>query len=170
MKNFQVKNVGIFPFTCLTARLVHFEQSLNTRPFVPASADATDWDVLTPNHFLLGTAGSALPSNLSCNSDHGRRNEREQAFSDAMWNRWLREYVATMNRQSQWSCSADRDLKTGNLVCIIEATIPGGHYSLARVVKLNYSSDAFARSAEVKTEFFHCPFDAVIQKLFILLL
>ena len=76
-----------FPFTCLTARLVHFEESLSTRSLVPAMADATDFDVLTPNHFLLGTAGSGLPSNFSCNFDHRRRNARAQAFSDAMWNR-----------------------------------------------------------------------------------
>ena len=31
------------------------EQSLKARPLVPASADATDLDALTPTHFLYGT-------------------------------------------------------------------------------------------------------------------
>ena len=34
------------------------EQSLNARPLVPATADATNMDALTPNHFLFGTSGS----------------------------------------------------------------------------------------------------------------
>ena len=46
----------------LTTDFCLAEQSLNARPLVPASADATDLDALTPNHFLFGTAGSTLPS------------------------------------------------------------------------------------------------------------
>ena len=75
------------------------EQSLNARPLVPASADATDLDALTPNHFLLGTAGSSLLSHCECNFDHRKRYARAQAYSDAIWNRWLREYMPTLNRR-----------------------------------------------------------------------
>ena len=61
------------------------------------------------------------------------------------------EYVPTLNRRSKWSSSADRDLKTGDLVWIVEVTSPRGYYPLARVVKLNYGSDATARSAKNRT-------------------
>ena len=43
------------------------------------------------------------------------------------------------------------NLKTGDLVWIVEPTSPRGHYPLARVLKLNYGNDSIARSAEVKT-------------------
>ena len=46
------------------------EQSLNAHPLIPASADATDLDALTPNHFLLGNVGSSLPSHLTSDFDH----------------------------------------------------------------------------------------------------
>ena len=65
--------------------------------------------------------------------------------------RWLKEYVPSINRRSKWSSPSERQLKTGDLVWIIEPTSPRGHYPLARVVKLNFGSDAVARSAEVKT-------------------
>ena len=39
----------------------------------------------------------------------------------------------------------------GDLVWIVESTSPRGHYPLARVVKLNFGSDAVARSADLKT-------------------
>ena len=100
----------------LTTTLCLAEQSLNARPLVPTSADATDLDVLTPNHVLLGTAGSSLPSTLSSDFDHRKHYARAQAYSDAIWSRWLREYVPTLNRRSKWPSSADRNLKTGDLV------------------------------------------------------
>ena len=127
------------------------EQCLNARPLTPTSTDATELDALTPNHFLLGTASSTLPTHFHAEVDHRKRYVRAQAYSDAIWNRWLKEYVPALNRRSKWSNSSDRELKTGDLVWIVEPTSPRGHYPLARVVKLNYGADAVARSAEVKT-------------------
>ena len=96
------------------------------------------------------STGSSLPSTLSSDFDHRKRYARAQAHSDAIWSRWLREYVPTLNFRSKWSSSADRKLKTGDLVWLVEATSPRGYYPLA-VVKINYGSDAIARSAEVGT-------------------
>ena len=135
----------------LTTVFCLVEQSLNARPLVPTSTDATDLDALTPNHFLLGTARSSLPSHSNYDFDHRKRYARAQAYSDAIWNRWLKEYVPTLNRRSKWHTQSDRLLKTGDLVWIVEPTSPRGYYPLARVVKLNFGSDAVARSAEVKT-------------------
>ena len=108
------------------------EQSLNTRPLVPASSDATDLDDLTLIHFLLGTAGSV------------RLRWEPQAP-------WLKEYVPSLNKRSKWPNQPERQLNTGDLVWIIEPSSPRGHYPLARVTKLNFGSDAIARSAELNT-------------------
>ena len=132
-----------------TFRLV--EKSLNARPLVPASADATDLDAITPNHFLHGTSSSVLPSHQQADIDHRKRYARAQAYSDRILNRWLRENVPTLNRRSKWSSHPNRDLKTGDFVWIVEPTSPRGHCPLARVVKLNFGTDAVARSAEVRT-------------------
>ena len=123
------------------------EQSLNACPLVPASANATDLDALTPNHFLLGTAGSSLPSHSNCDFDHRKRYARAQTYSDAIWNIWLKEYVPTLNRRSKWSSQSDRQLKTGDLVWIVEPTSPRGYYTLARVVN--------STLAEVQTTYAH---------------
>ena len=99
------------------------EQSFDARPPAPASANATEMDVLTPNHFLLGAAGSSLPSSLSSDLDYRKRYARAQAYSGAIWSRWLREYVPTLNSNSKWSSLADRDLKTGDLVWILKLLV-----------------------------------------------
>ena len=135
----------------LTTTICLFERSSNARPLVPASPDASHLAVLTPNHFLLGTSSSNLPSNLSSNFNNRKRYARAQACFDAIWSWCLKEYVPTLNRRSKWSNSTDRDLITSGLVWIVEATGPGIHYLFARVVEINYGSDAIARSAEVKT-------------------
>ena len=135
----------------LTTTFCLVEQCLNARPITPVSPEATDIDALTPNHFLLGTASSTLPSHFRPEIDHRKRYVRAQAYSDAIWNRWLKEYVPHLNCRSKWFQSSDRHLKTGDLVWLVEPTAPRGHYPLGRVVKLNYGTDAIARSAEVKT-------------------
>ena len=127
------------------------EQRINSRPLVPVSSDATDLDALTPNHFLLGTAASTLPSHQQADFDHRKRYARAQAYSDTICSRWLKDYVASLNRRSKWSNQPNRELKTGDLVWIIEPSSPRGYYPLARVVRLNYGKDAVARSAELKT-------------------
>ena len=126
------------------------EQCLNVRPITPVSPEATDIDALTPNHFLLGTASSTLPSRFRPEIDHRKRDVRAQAYSDAIWNRWLKEYVPHLNGRSKWFQSSERHMKAGDLVWLVEPTAPRGHYPLGRVVKLNYGTDSIACSAEVK--------------------
>ena len=100
------------------------EQSLNSQPLVTASADATDLDALTPNHFLHGTSCSVLPSHQQADVDHHKRYARAQAYSDTVWSRWLRDYVPTLNRRSKSSSHSNRDLMIGDLVWIVEPTSP----------------------------------------------
>ena len=92
-----------------------------------------------------------MPSHQRADVDHRKRYARAQAYSDAIWDRLLRDYVPSLNHCSNWSAQPVRDLKTGDLVWIVEPTSPRGHYPLARVVKLIYGTDAIARSAELKT-------------------
>ena len=136
----------------LTTAFCLVEQSLNARPLVLASAEATDLDALTPNQFLVETASSSLRSHSNCEFDHRERYARLQAYSDAIWGRRLKDYVPTLNRRAKWSTQSDKQLKTGDFVWIVEATSPRGYYPLERVVKLHFGSDAVARSAEVRTK------------------
>ena len=127
------------------------EQSLNSRPLVPVSSDATDLDALTPNHFLLGTAGSTMPSHQRAEVDHRKRYARAQAYSDAIWTVGSKTTFRRLTAVRSGQPNQIEISRPGDLVWIVEPTSPRGHYPLARVVKLNYGTDAVARSAELKT-------------------
>ena len=128
------------------------ENALNSRPLTPVSAYPCDLNALTPNHFLLGEYSTGIPSVVDNNElDHRKRYARAQSYANAIWSRWIRECVPTLNRRSKWQAPAEQHLKTGDLVWIVEETNPRGYYPTARIVGLRYGSDSVARSAVLRT-------------------
>ena len=128
------------------------EQLLNARPITPVSSDPHDLEALTPNHFILGHSAASFPSlSFEDNFDHKKRYARAQSYANAVWSRWLREYVPSLNKRAKWHNDSDVTLKTGDLVWVVEPDSPRGHYPLARIAKLHYGKDGCARSADIKT-------------------
>ena len=127
------------------------EQILNNRPITPVSSNHDDLEALTPNHFLLGNRSAPLPSLASyIDFDHRKRYARAQAYADAIWSRWLAEFVPLLNRRSKWSTPSTELLKVGDLVWVADESAPRGHFPMARVVELHFGSDCIARSAVIK--------------------
>ena len=127
------------------------EHALNSRPLTPVSADPSDLGALTPNHFLLGNQARSLPSIIGVDEfDHRKRYARAQSCANAIWSRWIKEYVPALNRRSKWQTPAEHHLKTGDLVWVVEETNPRGYYPTARITELRYGSDSVARSAVLR--------------------
>ena len=124
------------------------EQSLNARPITSVSASPDGFEVLTPNYFLLGQNGTSVPSlSFQEHFDHRKQYIRAQSYANAIWSRWLRDYVPALNKRSKWHSDSDVILKTGDLVWIVDEGSPRGHYPMARIKTLNYGKDNIARSA-----------------------
>ena len=83
--------------------------------------------------------------------DHRKRYARTQSYGNAIWARWLKEYVPALNRRSKWQTPAELHFKVGDLVWIVEESNPRGYYPTARIEELHYGSDSVARSAVVRT-------------------
>ena len=131
-----------------TFRLV--EQSLNNHPLTPVSSDPNHLKALTPNHFLLGHRAISFPSlHFEQNFNHRKRYARAQSYANAIWTRWLHEYVPMLNKRAKRFSSPESHLKTGDLVWLIEHNSPRGHYPLARVKSLNYGNDGIAQSTAI---------------------
>ena len=136
----------------LRTTLFLVEQSLNARPITAVSSDPLDLEALTPNHFILGQHAASFPSlSFEENFDQKKRFARAQSYANAIWTRWMREYVPSLNRRAKWHNQSDVKLKAGDLVWVIEPATPRGHYPLARILRLHYGKDGCARSADIKT-------------------
>ena len=128
------------------------EHALNSRPLTPVSADPSDLGALTPNHSLLGNQARSFPSIICVDEfDHRKRYARAQSYANAIWSRWIKEYVPALNRRSKWQTPAEHHLKTGDLVWVVEETNPRGYYPTSRITELRYGSDSVARSAVLLT-------------------
>ena len=76
------------------------EVSLNAHPLTPFSDDPDSLEALTPNHFLLGQHSLTFPSLRSGeNYSHSKRYARAQSYANEIWQRWLSEYVPTLNKR-----------------------------------------------------------------------
>ena len=125
------------------------KQSLNACPISPVGPDSTELEALTPNHFILVEHSVSFPSlTLDESFDHRKRYARAQAYEYAIWQRWQKKYVSSLNK---WLANLNRDFPTGDLVWIVDPSSPRGHYTLGRVTALDYGKDNAALSATVKT-------------------
>lgn len=131
--------------------LCEAEGFINSRPLTYMPQTSTDNEALTPNHFLLGSSsGEHDPLRIPVDLAHALRSsyQRTQYLSDALWNRWLKEYFPTLNRRSKWFTDM-KPVKIGDLVYVTE----GNRRSWLRgkVEQVILGSDGRVRQAIVRT-------------------
>ena len=82
--------------------------ALNARPLTPVSANPSDLGAITPNHFLLDNKLTAILSSVGVDEfDHRKRYARAPSYANAIWSRWIKEYVPALNRRSKWQTPAE---------------------------------------------------------------
>ena len=128
------------------------EYALNSCPLTPVSADLSDLGAITPNYFLIGNQTTAIPSIVGVDEfDHCKRYARAQSYANTIWSTWIKEYILALNRNSKWQTAAEQQLKTGDLVWVVEETNPRCYYPTAWITELHYCSDSVAHSAVLCT-------------------
>ncbi|XP_055524646.1 uncharacterized protein LOC129718180 [Wyeomyia smithii] len=108
----------------LLTSICEVEDMINSRPLTYVSQEADEIDTLTPNHFLRGVAPNepVLTPPPPCAAEALRSNyHRSQQLATEMWNRWLKEYIPSVNRMTRWYGEA-KPLRAGDLVYIVEGT------------------------------------------------
>ena len=80
------------------------EALLNARPLTHVSVDPCDLEPITPNHLVYGRAISYKPL-VSCDSTDLVSRQRikiVQALVQAIWERWLKEYLPNLIERKKW--------------------------------------------------------------------
>ncbi|XP_048485725.1 uncharacterized protein LOC125490479 [Plutella xylostella] len=119
----------------LQTLLAEVEHSINSRPLTHVSVDPRDPEALTPNHFLLGSP-EGLPSTGPCQPTDLRALRRVQALADSFWRRWVQEYQPTLIPRSS-SPSTERNLQVGDLVIVVDNSLPRNTWPRGRVGQLH---------------------------------
>lgn len=135
----------------LATLFAEVEHIVNTRPLTHISVDHRDEEALTPNHFLLGSSSGVVNPGRFSDADLCSRKQWRQAqrLADMFWNRWLREYLPLLTPRQ--ASGEHNPLKTGDVVIIIDPSMPRNVWPRGVVTKTFPGKDKKIRVVEVQT-------------------
>jgi hypothetical protein len=134
--------------------LTGIEACLNSRSLCPLTEDPSNLNVLTPGHFLIGTAMTSPMEHQIVDVPQNRltRWQHLEQMRQPFWNRWSKEYVGQLQERPKWQKgNSSAAIKEGDLVVLKEAT-PPLTWKLGRVTAVHPGADDIIRVATVKTD------------------
>lgn len=139
-------------FEELTTLFARVEAVLNSRPLCALSTDPSEFEVLTPAHFLIGRELLEVPEyDLTCiPSNRLSRWQAVQQMAQQLWRQWRKNFLHTLQERQKWF-SGCRDLKVGDLV-LIHSDSPPLQWPLGRVTKLHTGPDNVTRVVTIRTK------------------
>lgn len=132
--------------------IVEAESMINTRPLTYVPLESADQEALTPNHFIFGNSNGAKqppiePVDYRTTLRSGWK--QAQHLSDAIWSRWIKEYLPVISRRSKW-CEEVKELEEGDLVLVINGSVRN-QWTRGRIEKVIPGRDGRVRQALVRT-------------------
>ncbi|XP_076232928.1 uncharacterized protein LOC143178274 [Calliopsis andreniformis] len=132
--------------------LTQIEFCLNSRPLHPLSNDPNDLTPLTPGHFLIGEALTALPQPDLLHLRQNRLNKYQllQQMMQHFWKRWQRDYLTELQQRNKWKENSSNHISVGMMVLIRDDNLPPLRWKLGRIVDLHPGTDGVVRVASVR--------------------
>ncbi|XP_062703685.1 uncharacterized protein LOC134286127 [Aedes albopictus] len=128
------------------------EDMVNSRPLTYVPQESAEAESLTPNHFLRGLpAGEREEVNMPTSSAEALRDnfKRSQQLADVLWQRWLKEYIPTINHRTKWFTEQE-PIEEGELVYIVDGN-NRRTWIRGKVEKVIRGADGRVRQALVRT-------------------
>lgn len=131
--------------------IVQITATLNSRPLSPLSDDPTEFEALTPAHFLIGSSMKALPEPILISIPTNRLNhyQQTQQMFQRYWQRWSKQYLTQL--QVTTRNLPTNPMQVGSIVVLREDNLPPLCWPLARIISLHPGSDGIVRVVTVKT-------------------
>uniref|UniRef100_A0A182NGH9 DUF5641 domain-containing protein n=1 Tax=Anopheles dirus TaxID=7168 RepID=A0A182NGH9_9DIPT len=132
--------------------LIEVEFIINSRPLTDVPVDREEDSPLTPNHLLLGSSCGAKPIASFDPSTEAIKNtwKTSQVYADTFWRKWVACYLPTLTKRTKWFDTV-KPIKEGDVVLIVDETLPRGCWPKGRVVKATESKDGATRKVHVLT-------------------
>ena len=142
----------VLTFEELTTVFARIEAVLNSRPLCSLSSEPSEFEVLTPGHFLIGQPLIAVPE---CSLEDVRisslsRFQLVQSISQHFWRRWHTEYLHTLQQRSKWT-SRSEPPAVGDLILLKEDNLPPLKWKRGRISALRPGKDGIVRVIEIIT-------------------
>ena len=121
---------ALYTFLCETEFIV------NQQPSTAISEDIRDYDVLSPNHFIIGETNANLTSGQFDNSqiNYRKKWKNGQAATNTLRNRWRKEYLPTLTQRKK-GLVHNRIFKIGDFIIINESNVPRSYWPLGRIIE-----------------------------------
>ena len=151
--------------------LCEVEAIVNSRPLTVfnMSPDPDDHYPISPTNLLtqkssvvLSPPGAFQSGDIYCR----RRWRRVQHLANQFWRRWRSDFLPSLQERKKWTTERD-DVRTGDIVLIVDDDSPRCRWPLGRVVQTYPSDDGLVRKVTVRTR--DGTYDRPIHKLIRLL-
>jgi len=149
----KITNSALLNFEETATLLCRIESILNSRPLTPLSTDPSDFNALTPAHFLVG--GSLMlppepeppgtPKNLL------KRWSLVKGMSQSFWRRWSTEYLPQLQGRNKWHTIPSHNIQVNDLALLKEDNIAVMKWKLVRVMAIHPGPDGHVRVVTVRT-------------------
>lgn len=150
-----LNRMGLTSFTYeeFTTILAQIECCLNSRPLCPLNDDPQNLDVLTPGHFIMGSAPLAPPDESRVDFDEPAltRWQIVQQQVHVFWTRWRSEYLHRLQQRPKWM-KTRKNLEIGDLVLIKSDNSPPTQWPKGRVTQVHPGTDDRVRVVTLKTQ------------------
>ena len=122
---------------------------MNNRPIQPVG-DSSDFETLTPNHFLNGAPEDAVfPPDLPSSRIGLQERLRHQIeVQQHFWKRFQTEIVPLMQPRRKWKTELE-SIKEDAVVIEVDENAPRGEWRKMRVTQVFPSEDGLIRKVEV---------------------
>ncbi|XP_076301460.1 uncharacterized protein LOC143219342 [Lasioglossum baleicum] len=148
----RVIGANTLTFEELTTVLCQIEACMNSRPIAPSSDNIDDYTVLTPGHFLIGTAITTVPSETLLDVSDSRLSRWQllKKLYESIWKAWSTDYLHALQQRTKWR-TATHLATVGRIVLLRNALAPPCKWELARIIKCHPGTDGITRVVTVKT-------------------
>jgi len=130
----------------LQTLLTEVERVLNGRVLTANSDDPSDFEPLTPAHFLMQRKVIGLPPGVFDKTDLYKKKWRQVQFlANLFWERWLKKYLPILQPRAKWR-KALPNVRPNTLVLLVNDNTPRGHWNLGRVIETYPGPDGLVRT------------------------
>lgn len=145
-----VGNIAL-TFEAFYTVIVEIEAVLNSRPLLPFSSDVSNFEYLTPGHFLIGTAMTTFPEVDHSNVPINRLRfwNMLSKIKQDFWSVWSRDYLTQLQSRPKWK-QVHPNLNEGDLVIVRSDNTAPLTWPMARIDKIVPGPDGQVRVAHVK--------------------